>query len=133
MSGFQGTLDRARREAAKCVLVCENCHRVRHRVAPGRGASPVSEFRRRSKRRAVETMGGACGRCGFHESIEALEFHHLDPASKEFGIGTDGIPRSWRRVQAELAKCVLLCANCHRETHADLRGRGMSNDESRYT
>ena len=32
-----------------------------------------------------------------------------------------GIYRSWERTVAELAKCVLLCANCHAEVHAGLR------------
>lgn len=34
------------------------------------------------------------------------------------GLSERGIPRSWERTIAELAKCVMLCANCHREVHA---------------
>jgi hypothetical protein len=66
-------------------------------------------------------MGGACGGCGLTGPNELFEFHHLTPMEKEFGLSQDGDTRSWRRVVAELAKCVMLCANCHREVHAGLR------------
>ena len=66
-------------------------------------------------------MGGSCVGCRLREPVDALEFHHLDPRTKEFGISTEGIPRRWDKIEAELAKCVLLCANCHREVHAGVR------------
>ena len=53
-----------------------------------------------------------------------FEFHHLSARTKEFAISHDGISRRWEKTVAELAKCVLLCANCHRETHAGLRSFG---------
>ena len=69
-------------------------------------------------------MGGVCVGCALPEPVDALEFHHLDPSTKEFGISTEGIPRSWEKIEAELKKCVLLCANCHREVHAGVRQIG---------
>ncbi len=76
--------------------------------------------RRRAKVRemAVEYKGGSCEVCGYNHCIEALEFHHLDPTKKDFGISAKGYARSWEKVKAEIEKCVLLCANCHREFHA---------------
>jgi predicted HNH restriction endonuclease len=52
--------------------------------------------------------------------MEALEFHHLDPTQKDFGISHKGYARSWEKVKNEIEKRVLLCANCHREFHAKL-------------
>jgi hypothetical protein len=76
--------------------------------------------RRREKVRlmSVEYKGGRCQVCGYDRCIEALEFHHLDPTQKDFGISHKGYTRSWERVKEEVDKCILLCANCHREFHA---------------
>lgn len=53
--------------------------------------------------------------------VAAFEFHHRDAGSKEFAISADGVQRRWERIVAELDKCVLVCANCHREIHAGVR------------
>jgi 5-methylcytosine-specific restriction endonuclease McrA len=121
LGGFLGSIDRARRESEKCILVCANCHRIRHSRTKSSGSHPVVVFRRKLKRRAVASAGGSCMGCGLSDPVDVLDFHHLDPTTKEFAISTDGVPRSWARVQAELTKCVLLCANCHREVHAGVR------------
>lgn len=66
-------------------------------------------------------MGGACDGCRRRGPDQIFEFHHIRASEKEFGISEDGIMRSWPRIVAELAKCVMLCANCHREVHAGVR------------
>ncbi len=121
LGGVLGSIERARREAGKCSLVCGNCHRIRHARSKTDSGHPVVRFRRNVKLKAVVLAGAACRGCGLAEPVDALEFHHLDATEKDFGISVDGIPRSWARIRSELAKCVLLCANCHRETHAGLR------------
>lgn len=77
----------------------------------------VSERRRKIKEMAVDSKGGKYSICGYNKYIGALEFHHIDPNKKDFGLGMSGMTRSWERVQKELAKCLLVCANCHREIH----------------
>ncbi len=108
-------------EAAKCDLLCANCHRRRHLVAATIDDDPLVRSRRETKRRAVGLMGGRCLGCTLVVPEPLFEFHHVDARTKEFAISHDGIARSWAKTEAELAKCVLLCANCHRETHAGLR------------
>lgn len=56
-----------------------------------------------------------CVDCGEDNPI-VLEFDHTDPKHKQFNIG-DATKRgfSLRRVQDEVAKCEVRCANCHRK------------------
>jgi uncharacterized Fe-S cluster-containing radical SAM superfamily protein len=63
-------------------------------------------------------MAQGCANCGYHEHGAALDFHHPD-GNKEKRI----MFSQWKTAiaQAEIAKCVLLCANCHRVEHVLLR------------
>ena len=80
----------------------------------------VQKRRDKIKEILVEYKGGKCEICGYNKCISALEFHHLDPTQKEYGIGYKGYTRSIEKNKKEADKCVLVCANCHREIHADL-------------
>lgn len=71
------------------------------------------------KKQCVDYKGGACVVCGYDKYLGALEFHHLDPTQKDFTLSHVRLT-SFERVKSELDKCVLLCANCHREVHAGL-------------
>lgn len=66
---------------------------------------------------AIAYKGGKCQICGYDKCVGALEFHHLDPTQKDFGISAKGYTRSWDKNKQELNKCILVCANCHREIH----------------
>ena len=80
----------------------------------------VAKRRRKIKNLAIEYKGGKCQICGYHRYQGALDLHHLDARQKEFGIGEKGYTRSWEKVRAELDKCILVCANCHREVEAGI-------------
>lgn len=79
----------------------------------------IKDYRQRTKQRLVEIFGGKCQLCGYNKSIAALDFHHLDPSKKDFAIGNTPI-HNWEKVLEESKKCILVCANCHREIHAGL-------------
>jgi hypothetical protein len=72
---------------------------------------------RENKQRAVDAHGGACVTCGYSKYIGALEFHHPDPSKKDPSYAKMKAAH-WDKYWAEVSKCVLLCANCHREVHA---------------
>jgi 5-methylcytosine-specific restriction endonuclease McrA len=80
----------------------------------------VNKRRQKIKMMAIELKGGKCQLCGYNKYQGGLDFHHIDPSTKNFGIASQGHSRSWARVQEELAKCILVCANCHREVGAGL-------------
>lgn len=71
------------------------------------------------KKKAVEYKGGKCQICGYDKCSAALEFHHTNPDEKEFALSHQK-SASFEKVKEELDKCVLLCANCHREVHSGL-------------
>lgn len=122
VGSWHGSFERLVTEAEKCDLLCATCHRVRHALLDEiRGSDPVVEHRRRRKLKAIAHMGGKCDGCGVVVPAAAFEFHHRDAKTKEFGISQAGNPRRWEKTVAELAKCVMLCANCHREVHAGVR------------
>jgi transposase len=79
----------------------------------------VSRTRRRAKQILVDEAGGACAICGYSRYAGALQFHHLDPATKSFAVSTTSV-RSLARMREEAAKCVLLCGNCHAEVESGM-------------
>jgi predicted transcriptional regulator len=69
----------------------------------------------------INAMGGKCCLCGYCKCSAALDLHHKDPSQKEIQFGkVIANPRAWIKIVAELRKCVLVCANCHREIHRGL-------------
>jgi len=59
-------------------------------------------------------METGCIKCGYKEHPVALDFDHIDSATKEFTIGTAYTSVSLKRLYKEIDKCQVLCANCHR-------------------
>lgn len=122
------TTTEARRQESRAALrgICP-VHGEAQFVATPAGAScgrcradSVSAWRRRAKQILVGEAGGACAICGYDRCVGALQFHHLDPAQKRFGLGSRGLARAIEVLREEAAKCILLCANCHAEVEAGL-------------
>lgn len=67
--------------------------------------------------KCIEFLGGKCESCGYNKCAAALAFHHRDPKKKSFGFGKIRW-KSWTELKKELKKCLLLCHNCHAETHS---------------
>ena len=80
----------------------------------------VSDFRRRRKENLLKVAGDKCNICNYSKAISALEFHHIDPTKKEYSIASKGTCHNIQQDLLEVQKCILVCANCHREIHEGL-------------
>jgi DNA-directed RNA polymerase subunit M/transcription elongation factor TFIIS len=84
----------------------------------------------KGKRRKVQSQLGrsyinedkkrGCEICGYNKFIGALDYHHVR-GDKVFELSSNS-SRSIKAIQDEIDKCMLVCANCHRELHADNNG-----------
>ncbi len=73
-----------------------------------------------------------CKICG-NNDIRVLEFDHINPESKKFGIAravNDGY--AWELILEEVKKCRILCANCHRIRTAEQFGWRKSKELVRW-
>jgi hypothetical protein len=92
------------------------------------GYKDIKKFRRRTKERLVKGMGGCCQICGYNKSLSALEFHHINPNQKDFTISSMKI-MNWEKIKNEAKKCILVCANCHREIHDNITELPIVNND----
>jgi hypothetical protein len=116
-------------EVQKCDVVCANCHRVRtreqHRIRPACRVPGVS--RRLDEKRAQWRRQAAmldrlrdvpCADCGGRFQSCSMDFDHRDPRQKHSPVPAMIGRAGDARILAEVAKCDIVCANCHRtRTH----------------
>jgi hypothetical protein len=120
--------------------VCRTCARLRarrNREVPGRkerdaaatrkwraeNGERYNELWRANRQRAkawVDAQKIACIKCS-EDHPACLEFHHRNPSEKDFLISQAVAKCSLKRIQAEIAKCDVLCSNCHRKLHWETR------------
>ena len=79
-------------------------------------AERVTLFRQRRKDNLIRLCGGKCVLCGYNKCNAGLEFHHINPETKKFGLSSGNCHKIEDDI-AEVKKCILICANCHREIH----------------
>jgi predicted HNH restriction endonuclease len=86
------------------------------------------------RREIIEQAGGQCIGCGFTPidapEYAAMDFHHRDPATKLFTLNSSAMSRNRDAIDAEVAKCDLICSNCHRIMHYGRFSRPRVRDKS---
>lgn len=104
------------KEAKKCILLCRNCHMLKHSVG--------NNLREKYKNNMMNYKGkNCCENCGLCISF-ALDFHHVDPSLKIFKLSSASYSERSRKdikkkVESELDKCIVLCRNCHILEHVN--------------
>lgn len=92
-----------------------------HRIACNKKFTSGAKERRNIRKNLKLIFGGRCVLCGYDRTLNALEFHHIDPRTKKSSVSRAvQFAECWGDVFAEANKCVLLCANCHREVDSGL-------------
>lgn len=115
-----GTVARygSRRFPCHCGL-CRSAN-ARRKRAQMQGSEAQAEHRRRAADRAGRMhqeldrlKDRACHDCGLWYPPECMDFDHRPGEKKLFSVSS-GLNRSRESVLAEVSKCDLVCANCHR-------------------
>jgi hypothetical protein len=97
-----------------CSIKCKQSD-INHRL---QSYSMQQQRGRQRKLHLIRQLGGACQRCGYMRNHAAITFHHRSPEAKSFQLDLRNLSnRTWQRVLDEVAKCDLLCSNCHLEVH----------------
>ena len=90
--------------------------------------SKASEAQRRVRNRKLALITAfkaerGCAECG-ERDVRCLDLHHRDPADKHPWLrkrkqqpSQSMSALSFADLERELAKCIVLCANCHRKHH----------------
>jgi hypothetical protein len=102
---------------------CRDCrrkyvrdHYLRNAMRYRESASSRNKLRRGEVRRLIrEAKDRPCSDCGDRFPYFVLDFDHRPGTEKLFNIGRDALARcSIDALRREIAKCDVVCANCHR-------------------
>ncbi len=94
------------------------------KTKPNCKSCETEKIKKQFYNRLHEAVGGKenmkCSSCGYNKCHAALEFHHTDHTQKDVGVGH---MRNYspEKIKQEVSKCIILCANCHKELHYNLR------------
>lgn len=89
-----------------CKPDCKDCHNVRNKQQIEQMLSDLG-------------VVWKCVRCGYDTCRASIDFHHINPADKDFVIASRWTI-SKQRLTEEVNKCIILCKNCHGEYHAGM-------------
>lgn len=96
------------KQSLYCSIKCKNSVHQSYPAQKKRGLERKLYF--------VTKLGGKCTSCGYATNLSALAFHHLN--GKEFQLDARSLSnRKIEPILNEIEKCILLCNNCHAETH----------------
>jgi hypothetical protein len=84
------------------------------------GRDPIGILRIIRKSAFVKALGSKCMLCTYDRCINSMHFHHVDESTKKFEVNNRNFQYKLFLILEELKKCILVCANCHGEIHADL-------------
>ena len=102
---------------------CSQCNRDNLKAHYGRNKdyyiTKGRELARKKRKWLAEQKDVPCADCGGEFPPYCMDFDHSDPAEKVGNVSRLVKDGSWQALRDEIAKCEIVCANCHRiRTHA---------------
>lgn len=102
---------------------CKNCEKqsekIRYAQSKERQISVLNTAIQQKERNILiveEAKQCGCQKCN-EKRLYLMEFHHINPEEKINTIAHMIKSASESSLKKELSKCIVLCANCHREFH----------------
>jgi hypothetical protein len=100
---------------------CKDCHNIynkKHYQTNKEYYLKKSKIQKSNIKDFLHNQKLFCIRCGYDKCKQALHFHHKDKTKKEISLAmTQNKGWNLKRIQKEIDKCEILCANCHAEEH----------------
>lgn len=98
---------------------CKECYREKARIKYHKRANDLNDYKSKI----------GCNKCKDKRGY-VLDFHHKDPSTKSYTIAANpNVAIDSEKFLEEISKCVLLCANCHREFHHLENKVGITTEE----
>lgn len=106
---------------------CKDCRRAYHRQYRAVNASRIAAnqvgYQANRQQRLIDELRRAkdkpCLDCGVSYPRRVMNLHHRDPAEKTFAVSQLHNFGSVKALRLEIAKCDVLCANCHALRHIE--------------
>jgi hypothetical protein len=107
---------------------CKSCKREYYKKYykddPERYKLNADTLLQRMRNYVIEAKNVPCMDCGVSYPSYVMDFDHRDPSQKVANVSQLARRGNWIKIKAEIEKCDVICANCHRErTH----GRSKTN------
>lgn len=112
--GIVKSLDSFAKNRGSVRVYCKECEALRSRE----GCKKTRDY--------INSLKTECVVCGYNRNPSALEFHHPndDKDSEVSKLSARPFSEALKvKIDLEVSKCLVYCANCHREEHFKIYNR----------
>lgn len=112
-------------DIVEITRTCKKCGRIKplSKFKNGNGYVCKNCGKSKNKQNKVKWIqsfkGSGCQLCGYNAHPTAIEFHHVNAEDKDRDLSLMK-SMGYQNIVDEISKCLIVCANCHREIHANL-------------
>lgn len=109
---MQGNFEALVEEVAKCDLLCLMCHRARTQLRRTPNRKRENHTHNRRQKYIAEAKKGPCALCGKSYPPWQMDLDHMHDKVTDMAAASRKLTEE--QLKAEIEKCRLLCALCHR-------------------